>query len=148
MPATVRGDAHPARRRRSAARRCTRAESWIGHSSEWGDADGAAAWWALGPRLAVGGGVRPEGVPMSAVNDGPTAIRPFRVDIPEEAIVDLRRRIAATRLPEKEPVEDSSQGVQLATMQALVRYWGTEYDLRRVERRLNALPQFMTEIDG
>jgi pimeloyl-ACP methyl ester carboxylesterase len=76
------------------------------------------------------------------------AIRPFRVDIPEEAFVDLRRRIAATRLPEKETVADASQGVQLATMQALARSWGTEYDFRRFEVKLNALPQFMTEIDG
>src|SRR6266849_820127 len=78
---------------------------------------------------------------------GATAIRPFTVEIPEAEVEDLRARIVATRLPEKEPVEDASQGVQLATMQALVRYWGTEYDLRRVETRLNALPQFLTEID-
>ena len=76
------------------------------------------------------------------------AIRPFRVDFPEEAIADLRRRIAATRWPDKETVTDPSQGVQLATMQKLVRYWGSDYDFRRVEARLNALPQFMTEIDG
>ncbi len=76
------------------------------------------------------------------------AIRPFRVDFPEEAIADLRRRIAATRLPEKETVADASQGVQLATMQKLARYWGTGYDFRRVEATLNALPQFITEIDG
>ena len=76
------------------------------------------------------------------------AVRPFRVDIPEEAIADLRRRIAATRLPDKETVADQSQGVQLATIQALARYWETEYDFRRLEARLNALPQFMTEIDG
>jgi len=75
-------------------------------------------------------------------------IRPFRVDIPEEHLVDLRRRIAATRWPERETVADESQGVQLATMQELVRYWGTEYDFRRFEARLNALPQFITEIDG
>ena len=76
-----------------------------------------------------------------------TAIRPFTVEISDSAVEDLRARIVGTRLPEKEPVDDSSQGVQLATMQALVRYWGTEYDLRRVETRLNALPQFLTEID-
>src|SRR5947207_6406269 len=75
------------------------------------------------------------------------AVRPFRINVPEEELVDLRRRIAATRWPDKETVADQSQGVQLATMQALVRYWGTEYDLRRVETRLNALPQFLTEID-
>jgi len=76
------------------------------------------------------------------------AIRSFSVDIPEEDLDDLRRRIAATRLPEKETVEDESQGVQLATIDELVRYWGTDYDLRRFEARLNAFPQFMTEIDG
>src|SRR5436305_7670430 len=78
---------------------------------------------------------------------GATSIRPFTVEISDAEVEDLRARIVATRLPEKEPVEDSSQGVQLATMEALVRYWGTEYDLRRVETRLNALPQFLTEID-
>jgi pimeloyl-ACP methyl ester carboxylesterase len=77
-----------------------------------------------------------------------TTIRPFTIEIPEAEVEDLHARIVATRLPDKETAEDSSQGVQLATMQALVGYWGTEYDLRRVERRLNALPQFMTEIDG
>ena len=76
------------------------------------------------------------------------AIRPFRVDIPEEALADLRRRITATVWPDKEIVADASQGVQLATMQELARYWGADYDFRRFEARLNALPQFMTEIDG
>ena len=77
-----------------------------------------------------------------------TEIRPFRVDMPEEAIADLRRRIAATRWPSKELVADRSQGVQLATMQELARYWATDYDWRACEARLNALPQFTTEIDG
>jgi Epoxide hydrolase N terminus len=77
-----------------------------------------------------------------------TEIRPFRVDTPDEAIADLRRRIAATRWPEKETVDDQSQGVQLATIQALARYWETEYDWRKCEARLKALPQFITEIDG
>jgi pimeloyl-ACP methyl ester carboxylesterase len=76
------------------------------------------------------------------------AVRPFRIDVPEEELVDLRRRIAATRWPEMETVADASQGVQLATIQELARYWGTDYDFRRFEARLNALPQFMTEIDG
>jgi pimeloyl-ACP methyl ester carboxylesterase len=76
------------------------------------------------------------------------AIRPFRVNIPEEAIADLRRRITATVWPDKETVADASQGVQLATMQELARSWGADYDFRRFEARLNALPQFMTEIDG
>src|ERR687886_651739 len=77
-----------------------------------------------------------------------TTIRPFEIHVPEEDLVDLRRRIAATRWPEQETVADPSQGVQLATIQALARYWATDYDFRRVEARLNALPQFMTEIDG
>src|SRR5437588_10542014 len=77
-----------------------------------------------------------------------TAIRPFRIDVPEEALVDLRRRIAATRWPEKETVADDSQGVRLATMQELARYWMTDYDWRKGETGLNALPQFMTESDG
>jgi pimeloyl-ACP methyl ester carboxylesterase len=77
-----------------------------------------------------------------------TEIRPFQVDMPEEAIADLRRRIGAMRWPGKELVADRSQGVQLATLQALARYWATDYDWRRCEKRLNALPQFTTEIDG
>ena len=75
-------------------------------------------------------------------------VRPFRVDVSEDDLVDLRRRIAATRWPEKETVADASQGVQLATMQELVRYWGSDYDFRRFQARLNAVPQFITEIDG
>ncbi|WP_221938420.1 epoxide hydrolase family protein [Mycobacterium sp. KBS0706] len=75
-------------------------------------------------------------------------MRPFRVEIPEDALTDLRRRIAATRWPGKETVADASQGVQLARLQALVRYWGTDYDWRKVEAKLNALPLFVTEIDG
>src|SRR3712207_1275468 len=77
-----------------------------------------------------------------------TPIRPFRVDVPEEDLVDLRRRIAATQWPEKETVADESQGVPLATMQDLARYWATDYDWRKVEAKLHALPQFITEIDG
>ena len=76
------------------------------------------------------------------------AVRPFRIDVPEEELVDLRRRILATRWPSKELVEDSSQGVQLAMLRELARYWGTDYDFGRLEAKLNALPQFMTEIDG
>jgi pimeloyl-ACP methyl ester carboxylesterase len=82
----------------------------------------------------------------AAVED--TAIRPFRVNVPEEQLVDLRRRIAATRWPDKETVADQSQGVQLATMRALARYWATDYDWRKCEAKLNALPQFVTTIDG
>ena len=77
-----------------------------------------------------------------------TDIRPFRVDMPEEAIADLRRRVAATRWPDGETVADDSQGVRLAMMQELARYWGTGYDWRKCEARLNDLPNFMTEIDG
>src|SRR5688572_930199 len=77
-----------------------------------------------------------------------TAIRPFTIETPEAELEDLRARIAATRFPEKEPVDDPSQGVQLATMQALASYWLTEYDWRRCEDKLKALPHFITEIDG
>src|SRR5262245_10646771 len=77
-----------------------------------------------------------------------TEIRPFHVEIPDEELAELRRRVAATRSPTKELVEDRSQGVQLATIQALARYWATDYDWRRAEAKLNALPQFTTEIDG
>jgi hypothetical protein len=76
------------------------------------------------------------------------AIRPFHSNSPDEALVDLRRRIAATRWPDRETVNDRSQGVQLANIQELVRYWGTDYDWRQAEARLNAWPQFMTTIDG
>jgi pimeloyl-ACP methyl ester carboxylesterase len=76
------------------------------------------------------------------------AIRPFRIDIPEQALVELRRRIAATRWPDQETVTDQSQGIQLAKIKPLVEYWGTGYNWRKAEAKLNALPQFMTTIDG
>src|ERR1700740_2799832 len=76
------------------------------------------------------------------------AIRPFHVNVPEAELTELRRRINATRWPERETVNDASQGVQLATMQALARYWASEYDWRKIEAKMNALPQFLTEIDG
>ena len=85
---------------------------------------------------------------MSAAVDTATEVRPFHTEIPAEQIEDLRRRIAATRSPSKELVDDRSQGVQLATIEALARYWATDYDFGRVEARLNAVPQFTTEIDG
>ena len=85
---------------------------------------------------------------MTTAVETATEIKPFQLEIPEEQIDDLRRRIAATRWPSKELVTDRSQGVQLATMQALARYWTTEYDWRKAEAKLNALPQFTTEIDG
>jgi pimeloyl-ACP methyl ester carboxylesterase len=77
-----------------------------------------------------------------------TEIRPFRVDIPDEALTDLRNRVAATRWPDRETVTDQSQGVPLAKLQELVRYWGSDYDWRKAEATLNSLPQFKTEIDG
>src|SRR4051794_23120202 len=77
-----------------------------------------------------------------------TAIRPFQVTTTDAQLTELRRRIDATQWPERETVADASQGVQLATMQALAKYWATEYDWRKVESRLNAVPNFITEIDG
>ena len=85
---------------------------------------------------------------MSTTVQIATDIRPFHVDIPDEELAELHRRIAATRWPSKELVEDRSQGVQLATLQELARYWTTDYDWRKAEARLNSLPQIVTEIDG
>ena len=85
---------------------------------------------------------------MGTDSETATGVRPFQVEIPEEQLAELRRRIEATRWPSRELAEDRSQGVQLATMQALARYWTTAYDWRKCEARLNALPQFTTEIDG
>jgi pimeloyl-ACP methyl ester carboxylesterase len=85
---------------------------------------------------------------MSSTVETARDIRPYQVDIPDQALDDLRRRIAATRWPSRELVADRSQGVQLATVQELARYWASDYDPRRVEARLNALPQFTTKIDG
>src|SRR5215471_14943400 len=76
------------------------------------------------------------------------AIRPFSVSVPEAELSELRRRIHATRWPERETVTDASQGVRLGTIQKLARYWATEYDWRKCETKLKALPQFITEIDG
>ena len=84
----------------------------------------------------------------AATSGAREAIRPFRIHIRDKDLVDLRRRLAATRWPEKETVADDTQGVPLATMRELVRHWQTSYDWRKIEARLNALPQFMTEIDG
>ena len=86
--------------------------------------------------------------PVAAAENTDTAIRPFKVKVPDADLADLRRRIGAMKWPEPEPVSDASQGVQLATMQKLARYWATDYDWRKCEARLNALPQFTTEIDG
>ncbi|MDQ3822916.1 MAG: epoxide hydrolase [Actinomycetota bacterium] len=85
---------------------------------------------------------------MSTTVESATEIRPFHVEVPDEALDDLRRRIEATQWPEKETVDDESQGVPLALIQELARYWATEYDWRKCEEKLNALPQFVTEIDG
>src|SRR5215208_4431311 len=87
-------------------------------------------------------------VPAPRTEADVTAVRPFEVHVPEEQLAELRRRLAATRWPSRELVTDRSQGVQLATMKELARYWAGEYDWRRCEARLNALPQFTTEIDG
>src|ERR671931_2777790 len=85
---------------------------------------------------------------MSTTVDTTTDIRTFSIEIADEQIDDLRRRIAATRWPSRELVDDRSQGVQLATVQALARFWVTDHDWRACEAKLNALPQFTTEIDG
>ena len=85
---------------------------------------------------------------MSSTVGTATEIQPFQIAIPAEQIEDIRRRIASTRWPSKELVEDRSQGVQLSTLQELARYWSTDYDFGRIEARLNGLPQFTTEIDG
>ena len=85
---------------------------------------------------------------MKRAEETEVEIRPFHIDVAEDALASLRRRVAATQWPETETVSDESQGVPLATMQRLARYWETEYDWRKVEAKLNALPQFITEIDG
>jgi hypothetical protein len=84
----------------------------------------------------------------AAIATGRDVIRPFHVGFPEKALIDLRRRLTATRWPDRETVTDQSQGVQLAKLQQLVSYWQTGYDWRKIEARLNSLPQFSTEIDG
>jgi pimeloyl-ACP methyl ester carboxylesterase len=93
-------------------------------------------------------GARPEAGEQTNAAAGAEAIRPFHVHFPDEALADLKHRIAATRWPEREIVADQSQGVQLATIQKLARYWATDYDWRKCEAKLNALPQFITQIDG
>jgi pimeloyl-ACP methyl ester carboxylesterase len=109
------------------------------------------------PTPAAAPTLEPTTAPAAAsADDGPLiarpaddeSIRPFRVNVPEEDLADLRRRILATRWPERETVPDPSQGVQLATMEKLAHYWATEYDWRRCEAKLNALPNYITEIDG
>lgn len=99
----------------------------------------------MGIAIAGTAGLLPLHRALAGPND---AIRPFRVDVPTEALVDLRRRIAAVRWPDKETVNDGSQGPQLEQFQEVMRHWGTDYDWRNVEARLNSLPMFITEIDG
>jgi pimeloyl-ACP methyl ester carboxylesterase len=103
----------------------------------------ASLSWAQSPSPATSGSTVPS---VAAAED--KAIRPFHIKVPEDQLVDMRRRIAATRWPEKETVTDASQGVQLATIQKLAKYWGTDYDWRKCEAKLKALPQFVTTIDG
>jgi pimeloyl-ACP methyl ester carboxylesterase len=92
--------------------------------------------------------LKPGTMPAATASADDMSIRPFQFHASEEALADLRQRLVATRWPEKETVNDDTQGVQLATMQKLVRYWQTDYDWRKIEARLNALPQFVTTIDG
>jgi len=103
---------------------------------------GFALLFAQAAPAAAGANARSSAAPDD------TSIRPFHVDVPESELVELRKRIAQTRWPDKEPVNDASQGVQLAALQSLVKYWGDGYDWRKVEKTLNALPQFVTTIDG
>src|SRR4029077_13392556 len=98
--------------------------------------------------VVIAGWPHRQGGVMSTTVDTATGIRSFHIEIPQEQIDDLRRRVAATRWPGKELVSDRSQGVQLATLQELARYWTSEYDWHKAEAKLNALPQFTTEIDG
>ena len=102
----------------------------------------------LAAALFIAGGIVMIHASMVATPVGVDAIKPFRIHFPDETLADLKRRVAATRWPDKEIVPDQSQGVQLATVQKLARYWSTDYNWRKVEATLNALPQFTTEIDG
>src|SRR3954471_7539737 len=100
------------------------------------------------PAAATAIGLIPETLRAASDAADHTSIRSFRFNAREEELVDLRRRVTATKWPEREQVGDASQGVQLATMRELARYWATDYDWRKAEDRLNALPNFITEIDG
>ena len=104
--------------------------------------------WALAALLVGAPIAMAQTSAQATAEGGADAVRPFRVHFPDEALADMKRRIAATRWPEREIVTDQSQGVPLATVQKLARYWGAEYDWRKCEAKLNALPQFVTEIDG
>jgi len=102
----------------------------------------------VSPEIRVASAIVDEADVATTTSSDGASIRPFSVSVPEAALADLRRRVQATNWPERETVADASQGVQLATMQALARYWASDYDWRKVEAKLNALPQFVTEIDG
>jgi pimeloyl-ACP methyl ester carboxylesterase len=111
-----------------------------------GIAAAAVSVWQLG---LLGNSKKAVAMPeVAQTEDANTAIRPFRVDIPEATLTEMRRRVGATIWPDRETVDDTSQGVPLAMIQDLARYWATDYDWRRCEARLNALPQFLTQIDG
>src|SRR5713226_3502066 len=116
------------------------------HSRTWCSAD------VFRPSLQLSNSIkrRLDMTPTVAKQTGSdkTAIRPFHVNVPEVELTELRTRINATKWPERETVTDASQGVQLATIQALARYWATDYNWRKIEAKMNAVPQFMTEIDG
>jgi len=99
-------------------------------------------------QIAEGRATAKRGSKPTSDKSDKNAIRPFRVDVPEGELTKLRRRIEETRWPERETVADASQGVQLATIQRLAQYWATGYDWRKCEAKLNALPNFITEIDG
>lgn len=119
----------------------------VGVDNETIDKDRRRLLSAAATGIAVTGvaSLFPAHLASAAAND---AIRPFRINVPKEDLIDRRKRLAATRWPDRETVNDQSQGVQLPKLQQLVRYWGTSYDWRKVEAKLNALPQFMTNIDG
>jgi len=104
------------------------------------------AAWSVG--ILAAGLLVAAAAPAAAQSAADRSIRPFKIEVPQADLDDLRRRIRATRWPDKETVADRSQGIQLAKLQELVRYWGAEYDWRKVEARLNSLPQFVTTIDG
>src|SRR5215218_2523666 len=117
------------------------------HNSEAIDQDRRQLLGSAAMGLAIAGTISlfHAGIALAGVDSG---IRPFSFKFPEESLLDLRRRINATRWPDRETVSDQSQGIQLAKLQPLMRYWGTEYDWRKIEAKMNALPQFVTEIDG
>ncbi len=117
---------------------------------------GVAAGAVIATQLGISGRAQataPEGtLPVRSASSGPgkqiNGVRPFRIEVPQKEINELRQRVKMTRWPDKETVADRSQGVQLAKLRPLVEYWGTHYDWRKVETKLNALPQFITKIDG